>query len=133
MCVVEVDQFHSVSEWNNHRRLNHPDNHCYYSIKACMNTGHMADDKDVSEQRTETVWHSSNTECPVVVLVLLICNLVLALVLMISLSRVQFLILWYNNCNISYQHLAEGASAITQQRVERTSIMANTRQQLGRL
>lgn len=132
MCVVESDLFHSASERDNHCRLNHPDNHYYYSIEACMNTRHMVDDKDVSEQQTETVWHSSNTEYPVV-LVSIFCNLVLALVITISLSRVQFLILWYNNCNISYQQLAEGAPAVVRQRIERTSIMANSRQQLGRL
>lgn len=131
MCVVEVDHFHSISEWDHPRRLNHPDNHCYYSIQAYINTGHDDDDEnDVSEQQTATVLRS-NTECPVVVLVLKLCNLLLALVVMISLSSVQFLILWYN----SHQQFAAEAVVAQQQlqRVERTSIMSNEWQRLGRL
>lgn len=126
MCVVEVDHFHSISEWDHPRRLNHPDNHCYYSIQAYINTGH---DNDVSEQQTATVLRS-NTECPVVVLVLKLCNLLLALVVMISLSSVQFLILWYNS---HQQFAAEAVVAQQQQPVERTSIMSNEWQRLGRL
>lgn len=132
MCAVEVDRFHSASEWNHPRRLNHPDNHCYYSIQAYINTGHDNDDddNDVSEQQAVKVWRS-NTECPVVVLVLNLSNLLLALVVTLSLSSVQFLILWYNS-NICYQQLAEGAVA-ARQRVQRTSIMSNWWQRPGLL
>lgn len=129
MCVVEVvQQLHSASERNHPLTNIQPDSHCYYSMQGYTSNGR--DDYDVSEQRTAAVLRS-NIGSPVNILVL---QLLLALVVMISLSSVQVLISLYN-IN-SYQHL--GWEVVAAQRnqstpVERTSIMSNGRQRRGQL
>lgn len=133
MCVVEaVEKLHSASEWNHPLTNIQPDNHCYYPMmQAYINNGH--DDYDVSEQRTATVLRS-NIECPVDVLVLQLRNLLLALVVMISLSSIEILISLYN-IN-SYQHLAGEVMAAQRMQstpVERTSIMSNEWKRRGQL
>lgn len=132
MCVVEVEQVHSASEWNQTPLTNiQPDNHCYYPMmQAYINNDHD-DDYGVSEQQTATVLRS-NIECPVdvLVLVLQLKNLLLASVVMISLSSIEVLISLYNINR--YQPLAE-ARQMQSAPVERTSIMSNEWQRRGQL